>query len=349
MTAEFIRVFLVSFGLSLVGTPLVKRLALKIGAVDVPEARKVHSKPVPRLGGLAIAVAFLVPFILFLDLDRPLIGLLAGVLILLAHGLIDDIRGLSAKAKLVWQVMAAVVVLAGGIGIVFVSNPLGGVIVLDNWRIMVEIGSINFNILPFANFVSIVWILGMINAVNLLDGLDGLAGGVSAIAALVLFMFAITPGTADYTVAVLAIALLGSLLGFLPYNFYPSSVFMGDSGSYTVGLMLALLSIYSGSKIAIGAMVLGFALIDMLWAISRRLYRRQSLFTPDRGHFHHRLLDSGLFSHRRAVILIYTLTTLVAVTLLLAGGLAAFGLLILSLILVMSFLRIMSPLRKRRL
>lgn len=349
MTNELVWIFLIAFVISIIATPISKRLAIKLGAIDKPEQRKKNFRPISRLGGVAIMAGFLVPTLIFLDVNRRLGGLLAGILILLVLGVVDDIKNLRARFKLGWQVVASLAVLAGGIGIVFVTNPFGGIFGLDGWRIVVELGPIAFNILPLANLVSIVWIIGMINAVNLLDGLDGLAGGVSAIAALVLFVFAIAPATTDYTVAVLAMALLGALVGFIPYNFYPSTVFMGDSGSYTVGLILALLSIYSGSKVTIGVVVLGFALIDMIWVVSRRLLNRRSPFTADREHLHYRLVDSGLFSHRWAVIVLYSLSTLVAVTLLLAGGLAAFLMLILLLILLMSSLRILSPFRKRRL
>lgn len=349
MSHQLASAFIISFLASLTLTPLVRKLALRFNWVDHPhEQRKVHTVAQPRLGGIAIVSAFLISLFIFVDINRPLWGLLGGIFILLVLGVVDDIKGLRARHKLGWQLVAAVAVLAGGIGIVYITNPLGGLIHLDGWRIPIEIGSLRFNILPIANFVSIVWILGMINAVNLLDGLDGLAGGVSAIAVLVLFLLAISPASAEATVALMSIALLGSLIGFLPYNFFPSSIFMGDSGAYCIGLLLALLSIYGDSQIAVGSLVLGFAIIDMIWATLRRLAHRQSPFTPDRGHFHHRLIDSGLFSHRRAVIFIYILTTIVAVTILLAGGLAAFVLLILLLVLVMSFLRLAGPFLARR-
>ncbi len=339
-----------AFVASLLVTPLAKRLAFRWGAVDKPDKRrKLHNKPTPRLGGIAIIAGWLLPLLFFVKLDRPLLGLLGGLLILLAVGIIDDIRGLSAPTKLIWQFMAAGVVLAGGLGIIYISNPLGGAIALDGWRIPLELFGFNFNLIPLANFVSLLWIVGMINAVNLLDGLDGLAGGVSAIAALVLFIMAITPGMAHATVAILAIGLLGSLMGFLPYNFYPSRIFMGDSGAYVIGLILAVLSIYSGSKITVGALVLGLAVVDMVWVFARRISKGQSPFKSDRGHLHHRILDSGLVSHRRAVLIIYLITILVAVTIFVIGGTAAFVLLILLLVAISSVIRILAPTGSRRL
>lgn len=351
MSGTYTAAFIMAFFLSLLLTPWMRRIAFKIGAVDNPSPRKVHEKPVARLGGVAIVLAVLATFLAFwaTEISRPILGLLGGMLVLLAVGVIDDVKGLPARSKLLWQVIAAVVVLAGGIGIVYVSNPFNGVLQLDSWKIMVELGAVKFNILPMANLVSIIWIIGMINAVNLLDGLDGLAGGVSAIAALVLFILAVTPALDNALVALLSIVLLGAILGFLPYNFFPSSIFMGDSGAYVIGLLLALLSIYAGSKIAVGALVMGFAIIDMIWAFLRRIVRKQSPFASDRGHLHHKLLDSGLVSHRKAVLIFYVLAALVAVTILLAGGVAAFSLLIILLVGVLSVLRILSPYRTRRL
>lgn len=341
--------FVMSFVLAAAFTPMARLLAFKIGAIDQPNYRKTHRLPTPRIGGLAIAAAFTITMLAHTSLNRPLWGLLGGILLMLAAGLVDDIKGMKAPAKLFWQVVAAGVVLIGGIGIVYLTNPLGGLLTLDGWRIPMEIWGYHFNVIPIANTVSILWIVGMVNAVNFLDGLDGLAGGICSIAATVLFVLALIPATANPVVALLAITLLGALLGFLPYNFYPSRIFMGDSGAYTVGLILAVLSIYSGSKIAVGALVLGFAVIDMMWVVLRRLARHQSPFKADRGHLHHRLLDSGLLSHRLTVVVIYIMTILVAVTIFVAGGTAAFVLLMLLLIGVVSLMRLFSPTERRRL
>ncbi len=350
MSTTYFAAFAMAFTISAAITPLVKRLAVRVGALDYPDTtRKSHAKTVPRIGGLAIMAGFIVPFLAFTNLDRPLACLLAGILLLLGVGVVDDTRGLSALSKLFWQVIAAGVILAGGLGIVFVSNPFGGVFHLDTWLIHAHLGSFRFNIIPLANAISILWIVGVINAVNLADGLDGLAGGISAIAALVLFVLAAGTIAASPLVALLSIILLGALLGFLPYNFYPSSIFMGDSGAYTIGLILAVLAIYSGSKIAVGALVLGFAVIDMLWSFVRRLLKGKSPFVPDRGHLHYRMVDSGIFSHRLAVLILYLLTVSVGATILLVGGLAAFAILILLLVGLVSLMRVLGPVQGRRL
>ncbi len=350
MNANLITGFGIAFSLSLLTTPLARRLAYKIGAIDHPTTeRKSHTVPTPRSGGFAIAIGFLVAFLASFTLDRTLMGLLAGFVILLVVGVIDDIRGMRARTKLFWQFVAAGAVLAGGLGIIYITNPLGGVIALDHWRIAINLWGLHFHILPIANAVSLLWIVGMINAVNLLDGLDGLATGVSAIAAVILILLALAPATANPTVALLAFILLGSLLGFLPYNFYPSSIFMGDSGAYTVGMLLAVFSIYSGSKIAVGALVMGIAILDMAWAVLRRLVKGLSPFAPDRGHLHHRLVDSGLVSHVGAVVVIYSITILVGLTILVAGGVAAFSVMMLLIAAIALTLKLFTPPESRRL
>ncbi|HEX7259434.1 MAG TPA: MraY family glycosyltransferase [Candidatus Saccharimonadia bacterium] len=301
--------FLVSFGLALLLTPFVRMLALRYQIVAQPVAIKSHAldnRVVPYLGGLAIVASFVIGALTFLPMNRQLAALLIGGIMLAVLGAIDDVRGLSAKIRLFWQFLAACVVLAGGIGIVSITNPLGGVIDLTAGRFAVDWGILHFHITPIANALSILWIVGMVNTVNFLDGLDGLAGGVSAIAAIILFALAISPEVNQPLVALLAIILAGSALGFLPFNFFPAKIFMGDSGAYFLGLTLALLAIYSGGKLATLSLVFGFTIIDAMWAVVRRLRRRVHPFTSDREHLHHLLLKAGL-SQRGAVLSLYML------------------------------------------
>jgi UDP-GlcNAc:undecaprenyl-phosphate GlcNAc-1-phosphate transferase len=340
MNSSYLTAFFVSVVLSILITPFLIKLAHKLNLFDQPDHRKHHKKILPRVGGIAITGAFTLTLLLFFDLTQRFLGLLGGVIILFLVGLIDDVRGVSAWKKLFWQVVAACVVLAGGIGIVYITSPLGGTIILDSWRIPFEIGGFGFNIIPIANIVSILWMIAMINSINFLDGLDGLATGVAIIAAVLLLILALTPALDNKEVALLSVILIGALIGFLPYNFYPSRIFMGDSGAYVIGLLLALISIYAGSKIAIGALVMGLAVIDAFITVSKRLMRKESPFKPDRNHLHHRLLDSGLLSHRQVVLLLYGITILIAVTILLAGGIAAFSLIVLSLVIAGTVLRV---------
>ena len=310
-------IYLAAFGLSFVIafglTPLVRQLALRYNIVDVPtELRKIHKAPMPYLGGLAIFASFTAVTLLFLPMSRPLAALLLGGTLLAVVGAVDDVRGLGAWTRLGWQFVAALIVLAGGIGIVSITNPLGGSFNLEAGRTLIHIGSLQFHITPIANIFSIIWLVGMVNVINFLDGLDGLASGVSAIAALALFVLAISTAVNQPLVALLAIILAGSALGFLPFNFYPAKIFMGDSGAYFLGLTLALLAIYSGGKLATIGLVLGFTIIDAIWATIRRLRRGQHPFSSDREHLHHLLLQAGL-SQRKAVLLLYLLAIILAV------------------------------------
>lgn len=312
--------FLLALVIGLIGTPWVIKLAKSYGIMDVPgDARRIHTKPVARMGGLAIYAAFVIPLVLLLHVSRPLLGLLGGVTILMLVGLVDDRRGLSPWTKLVWQIVAACVALAGGIGITVITNPFGGLIILNSWRIPVSLGPVHFNILPIANSLSLIWMVGVINVINFLDGLDGLAGGVSGIAAFIMFLLAVGPKVHQPEVALIAIILAGATLGWLPYNFFPARIFMGDSGSYFLGLTLALLAIYSGAKLATAGLVLGFTIIDGLWTVLRRLYRRTSPFKADKGHLHHLLLEAGL-SQRQAVVGLYLLSLVFGLSALVTGS-----------------------------
>lgn len=298
--------------LTLALTPLVRRYALNNGIVAQPAGVKKHaldSRVIPYLGGLAIFGSFLITTLLFMPFGRQIAALLLACTLLAVVGAIDDVRHLSAWTRLSWQFIAACIALAGGIGIITITNPFGGAIDLTWGRFMVDLGFWQFHITPIANFLSILWMMGMVNVINFLDGLDGLASGVSGIAALVIFALSISPAVDQPLVALLAIILAGSALGFLPFNFYPARIFMGDSGAYFLGLMLAMLSIYSGGKLATAMLVLGFTIIDALWAAMRRMKRGVHPFTADREHLHHLLLSAGL-SQKRAVLLLYLLAAI---------------------------------------
>ncbi|GFP33632.1 UDP-GlcNAc:undecaprenyl-phosphate/decaprenyl-phosphate GlcNAc-1-phosphate transferase, partial [Candidatus Hakubella thermalkaliphila] len=207
----------------------------------------------------------------------------------------DDLRGLTALQKLFWQIVAAVIVVASGIGIDFITNPLGGVIQLDTLRILlVTVNGNPYGISVWGDLLTIFWIVAMINTLNFLDGLDGLAPGVTGIGALVVFGISLASGGPELATALLAIILAGAALGFLPYNFYPARIFLGDSGSMFLGFMIGVVSIIGSAKIATALLVLGFPILDLGWVVIRRLIQRKSPFVADRGHLHHRLLDAGL-------------------------------------------------------
>ncbi len=311
-----------AFAISAVATPLVRRYAIAHGIMDRPaDPRKIHRKPVAYLGGLAIFAGFAITVLVSLHINRQLAALLLGCLILVVVGVIDDMRGLSPWTKLVFQFIAAAVALAGGIGITSFTNPFGGAVLLTAGRFALTVGPVHFHITPIANILSLLWMVGLANTVNFLDGLDGLASGVSGIAATIMFALAVGPRVHQPAVAMLAIILAGAAFGFLPYNFYPARIFMGDSGAYFLGLTLAMLAIYSGAKLATAALVLGFPIVDMLWAIVRRLATGHSPFMADRGHFHHLLLDAGM-SQREAVLTLYAVAAAFGIVALMIGSFA---------------------------
>ncbi|HEY2004167.1 MAG TPA: MraY family glycosyltransferase [Candidatus Saccharimonadia bacterium] len=295
--------FGLAFGVTAALTPVVRRYALAHGIVDRPDSeRKLHGRVVAYLGGVAIFAGFVAAVLLLMPFSRELAALLLGCAILVVVGVVDDLRGLSPWIKLGFQVLAAGVALAGGIGLTGVHNPFGGYIDFSAWRFQVDWLGLKFHIAPVANFLSLMWMVGLANTINFLDGLDGLASGVSGIAAVV--MFAVGQNVHQPAVALLAIILAGSAFGFLPFNFYPARIFMGDSGAYFLGLILAMLAIYSGAKLATAVLVLGFPIVDAIWAAVRRSIRRTSPFKADRKHFHYLLLDTGM-SQRQAVLTLY--------------------------------------------
>ena len=300
--------FIVSFAFTFATTPLVRRFAFKIGAIDIPkDNRRMHKKPTPRLGGLAIIFGFTVATLCFAQPSRQLYGTLAGAAIIAVMGVIDDCKNLPAKLKFVIQIIAAlVVVFAGDIKIDVFTNPN---FLSDNpYWVLPEWLSVT---------LTVIWIVFITNAVNFIDGLDGLAAGVSAIMSISLVFISIRVG--EYSIAILGIALMGSCFGFLPFNFNPAKIFMGDTGSTFLGFMLATLSIqgvfksYAVISFAVPLLILGLPLFDALFAMIRRILRGQSPMTADRGHLHHRLVDMG-FSQKQTVFILYAISGVLGIT-----------------------------------
>ncbi len=280
--------------------PFRKKIAFKIGAVDQPDKRKVHSKPMPRIGGLAIYTSFLIGLFFFFP-DSDVIGpIIAGSFIIIMTGLLDDILQLSPKIKLIGQVGAAVVTVLGGIRIEFITLPFGD-------RIEFEL---------FVIPVTILWIIAVTNAINLIDGLDGLAAGVSSIALITISLLAISMG--DSTSALIGLILLGSTLGFLVYNFYPAKIFMGDTGSLFLGYMISVLSVTGLYKnvtlfsLIVPIIILAIPILDTAFAIVRRIVHNNPISAPDKFHLHHCIIRLG-FSHRQTVIMIYAMSSLFSI------------------------------------
>jgi UDP-GlcNAc:undecaprenyl-phosphate/decaprenyl-phosphate GlcNAc-1-phosphate transferase len=303
---------LVALVLSVVATPMVRLFALRIGAISTPGGRHVHARVVPRLGGIALAVAWIVP-VVFLSLRDPtivnavhgelvqLFAVVIGGAVICAVGALDDARGVRPVYKLMAQVALASFAFACGFHIQNVQLPLFGA----------------FSMGVFALPVTVLWIVGVTNAVNLIDGLDGLAAGVAFFAAFTSFVIASLSGSVF--VALMMAALMGALVGFLFFNFNPARIFMGDSGSYFLGYVLATTALGGGLQqkastavsLLVPVLALGVPIFDTLFSMVRRLIERRSIFSADRGHVHHRLLDLGL-THRRAVMFLYGVSSLLA-------------------------------------
>lgn len=323
--------FVVAFAFTFASVPIAKIVAGKIGAIDVPrDARRMHKKATPRLGGIAVFFGFLVSLLCFCGITKDLIAVLIGAIIIVVLGIIDDSRGLSAKVKFCVQILAAlVVVFGGGIRIEVFTNP-------NLFSDLTVLHLSDWVSIPF----TILWIVAITNAVNLIDGLDGLAAGISSIAAVSLVFVAIMVG--EERIALIALIIAGACFGFLPFNFNPATIFLGDTGSTFLGYMLAVLSVQGGFKsyavitFAVPLLILGLPLFDTSFAILRRLFTGKGIMTPDRGHIHHRLVDMG-FSQKQTVFILYAISGvlgLTAVVLAESGALRALVLLICVLICV---------------
>ncbi|MFV0517307.1 MAG: MraY family glycosyltransferase [Aminipila sp.] len=323
----FYLAFFLAFGLAFAFSPVAIKLAPKIGAVDIPkDARRMHTKPMPRFGGMAIFIGAMVSIAWITWLGWPMLskqfeemgavilqqpisqmfGVLLGGAFIYVLGVIDDLKGMPAKVKFLGQMLIACIPYFFGVRIEFVTNHFGSMFG-DSHSYFA--GAICF-------FITIIWIVGITNTVNLIDGLDGLASGVSAISSLCLAYTAYIHGS--YLPALGMIALAGGALGFLPYNFHPAKIFMGDGGSLFLGFMLATLSIVGPVKSAtimaliIPVLVLGVPIFDTAFAILRRLVNHRPIMEADKGHLHHRLMAAGM-GQRRTVLMLYGISGVMGV------------------------------------
>lgn len=291
----YVLAFTVALAVSYFITPHVKDFAIKAGAMDAPDARKVHTRPIPRMGGLGIYLGFILAVVASMHINHEILGLVLGGTVIVIVGMIDDTRQLSAKSKLLGQIIAAMVLIMFNIRIEWLTNPFGDMIYL------------NYLSIP----ITILWVVGLTNTVNLIDGLDGLAAGVSTIASITILLVAWQQNF--WTVAILTAALAGSALGFLQHNFNPAKIFMGDTGSMFLGYILAAVSILGTVKSAatialvVPIVALGLPIMDTAFAIIRRYSNGRPIFKPDKGHLHHRLLEMGL-TQKQAVLLMYVIS-----------------------------------------
>ncbi|MBR2215053.1 MAG: undecaprenyl/decaprenyl-phosphate alpha-N-acetylglucosaminyl 1-phosphate transferase [Selenomonadaceae bacterium] len=306
---DYILAFAIAMGAALLLTPGVIVLAAKTGALDKPDARKVHKKPIPRIGGIGIYGAFMIAMLTVVsvtplsdEVTWEITGLMVGGSLIFLLGIVDDYKNLHPKVKLLGQIIAATVLVVGfDVRIDFITDPFGDYLFLEYLAVP----------------ATLFWIVGLTNTVNLIDGLDGLAAGVATIAAVTIFLVALEQSF--LLVAVLTAALGGAAFGFLYYNFNPAKIFMGDSGSMFLGYMLAGISVIGAVKSAatialiVPILALGLPILDTTFAIIRRYRGGVPIFKPDKGHLHHRLLDLG-FTQRQAVLLMYVISALLGLS-----------------------------------
>ncbi len=324
--------FLLALFLSLAITPLIKILAARLQIIDAPKApRKIHARPTPLLGGLAIFLSFFLALLVYLKFGNinfqvvPMkffLGIILGGLVLILGGTLDDKYNLPPKILWLFPAIASlIVVLSGiGVGIKFISNPFGNPISLNYSLFAIHLSAI---------FVWL-WMMGMIFTTKLLDGLDGLCGGIALIGGLTMFALSLGPKINQPITATLAIIFSGVLLGYLFFAFNPATIFLGEGGSTFLGFILGVLAIISGAKIATALLVMGIPILDVAWVIAKRLWFHKSPFSGDRQHLHFKLMDIGL-SQRQAVLVLYAISAVfggVAVFLQSMGKLIALGLLL---------------------
>ncbi len=296
-----------AFALAVILTPIVRRFAVQTRAIDMPRPpRNLHTKPIPKLGGLAVYVSFAVVTLIFMSVSERydlnivpfkfIWSILAGGLVLSIGGFLDDKYDLSPKVLWIFPFLASLcVVLSGiGVGIKFISNPFGDPI------------SLAFSVIgiPASALVIILWLNGMMFTTKFLDGLDGLVAGISLIAGLSLFALSLTESVNQPITASLAIIFVGALAGYLIYAFNPASIFLGEGGSTFVGFILGVLAVITGGKIATALLVMGIPILDVAWVILQRLWIRKSPFRGDRLHLHFKLLDLG-FTQRQTALILY--------------------------------------------
>ncbi len=304
--------FIIPALFAFVSTVLLAGLALKFfpkwGLMDRPKNYGLKRKPIPYYGGLILVIVFVIGTLIFVPLDRNVIGLLIGALLIAGISFLDDLFDISPWIRLFVQFLAALTIVISGIGISSISNPIGSDIVLDQFGVEFPLGNMIVQITLLADLFTIIWIVLIVNTMNFLDGLNGLVSGVAFIAALTFFALSI----GDYnvidqtTIATLAVIIASSTFAFWLFDFHPAKILMGDTGSMFLGFLIAVFAIYSGGKVATAFLVLGFPILDTFWVVTRRIVQGKSPMQGDLKHLHHRLLEVGL-TEKKALLFIYAL------------------------------------------
>jgi len=309
-------IFLISFLLSISFTIIVRIIAEKFFIIDIPDSiRKIHLKPVPLMGGMAVFLTFFLSLLVFNELIlseslRPhhWLGVFFGAIILMVGGIIDDKYKIKPSLQIFFPIVASLFVIAGGVGIEKITNPLSNnLFFLDQIKIPILAwsGSMHYFLL-IADSFTFIWLMGMMYTTKLLDGIDGLVTGVTGVGAFIIFLFTITTKYYQPDIAFASLILAAACFGFLLFNWHPASIFLGEGGSLLLGYLLGVLAIISGGKIAIALLIMGIPILDVAWTIIRRLVAKKNPFKfSDRNHLHFKLIDIG-FSQRQAVLIYCT-------------------------------------------
>jgi len=302
--SDYFIAFISAVIISFVMTPPARKLAIKVGALDVPkDPRKIHDKPMPYFGGLAIYISIMACMFVYMPHTSTNLHIMVGATIIVLTGVVDDMYDMPAKIKMLMQIIAAVIAIRGGVHIHFITNPLSdtGMSYLLSW---------------LSYPITLVWLVGITNTINLIDGLDGLASGVASIAATTLLFTASKMG---YDFIVLQCAIIaGASLGFLPFNFNPAKIFMGDTGAMLLGYMLAVTSVLGMVKsvtvvaLAVPIFALGLPIFDTAFAIIRRFINKKPIMQADKEHLHHRLMKHGL-NQRQTVLIMYFISMMLGI------------------------------------
>lgn len=339
---NFVFAFAISFILSIILTLVIRGLANRWQIIDKPTERKIHERPIPLLGGVAVFLSFALTILFFANdflagnLDfRHLFGFLLGGLFIIIGGILDDKYNLKPRYQIIFPLLAVIAIIIGGVEIEKITNPLGGYIYLQDLLIV-------------GPLLIAAWLLGMMYTTKLLDGVDGLVSGIGAIGSLIIFLFTLTTKYYQPDIALAALILAGSAFGFLIFNFHPAKIFLGEGGSLFFGYALGVLAIISGGKIAIALLIMGIPILDVAWTILRRLSQGKNPFKfADKKHLHHRLLNLGL-SQRQTVAVFYFLSFLFGASGLFLQSRGKFFALLLLLIIMLFIVLALRALDKRQ-
>lgn len=319
-----------AFLAALVLTPVARRLAFATGAVDQPgAARKIHRQPIARLGGLAVFAAVLVGLAVAVAAGhlpgtfltaKHLWGIIVGIFLLNLGGALDDRYDLPPRYQIIFPFLAALAVVASGIGITYVTNPLGGQLRLDGWQfILFWWHGLPYKVTVWADLFTVAWLMVMTYTTKFADGLDGLVSGLTVIGALIITAVSFMKEVSQPDTAVLAVIVAAAFLGFFFYNFNPASIFLGEGGSTMAGFLLGVMAVAAGGKIATTLLILGLPLFDAALVIMNRVLAGRSPTAADRSHLHHRLLDLG-FTQRQVVLFVWFATALFGISTLVLRG-----------------------------